>query len=144
MEIRELMTGVFETLPPTASVRECAERMREIDVGFMPIQDNGKTVGVVTDRDLVLRAIADGMDPSKTPLQQVMSGDLVSCHEQDDVQEAMELMEQNQVRRLLVLDGNDQLVGILSLGDLATALDGESMGGEVLGRVSDPSSPALL
>ncbi len=137
------MTSTVEVLPPTATIRECAERMRDLDVGCMPVRDREKLVGVVTDRDVVLRAIAEGLNPEQARLREIMSGDVVTCYEEDDVQQAAEAMEQNQVRRILVLDAEEQLVGILALGDLAVGGDDRALSGEVLGRVSDPAEPAL-
>jgi CBS domain-containing protein len=141
MQVKDVMTGTVEVLAPTATLRECAERMRDLDVGCMPIREKRKIVGVVTDRDVVVRAIADGMDPARTRVQQIMSGDVVTCYEDDDVSDAAEMMEQNQIRRILVL--SKELVGILALGDLAVGVGDEELTGEVLERVSSPAQPAL-
>jgi CBS domain-containing protein len=113
--------------------------MRNLDVGPLPVVDRGKLVGVVTDRDITIRATAEGRDPRLTPVEEVMTRDVVACREDDDVRVAAKLMQDAQLRRLLVVDGLGRLVGIVSLGDLVLQTGDEKLAGETLEKVSEPA-----
>jgi CBS domain-containing protein len=138
LKIREIMTARVEVLRPESSVREAAQMMRDLDVGPLPVVEGDRVVGVLTDRDITIRATAEGRDPNTTPIQDVMTRNVVFCFEDDDVKEAAKLMSEKQVRRLLVMNRERQLVGIASLGDLAVDTGDEKMSGEVLEQVSRP------
>jgi CBS domain-containing protein len=103
--------------------------------------DGDRLLGMITDRDIVLRAIAEGRDPQTTSVEEAMTPGVVYCYQDQDVEEAAALMKEHQLRRLVVLDRDKRLVGILSLGDIAADTD-EALGGEVLERVSEPAEPA--
>ena len=143
MDIKELMTDRVEVVASEATMQECARKMRDVDVGCIPVQEGGKVIGIVTDRDIVVRGIAEGLDAATTPITTVMTTDVVGCYEDEEVRDAAERMEQYQVRRLVVLNRDEQLVGILALGDMAVDTGNEALCGEVLERVSEPSQPAL-
>lgn len=139
--INEVMTRGVRTLSPTDTVIAAAQAMRELDVGCIPICDGIRLVGMVTDRDIVVRCVAqERMD---VLLQKVMSEDLLYCHEQDTVQSAMASMRTHQVRRLVVVDADQRLVGIVSLGDVATkcAASVEDDVGAAVRAISEPSQP---
>lgn len=141
MQIREVMSRSVETLGPEATLQEAAQRMRQADVGVMPVARNGEALGVVTDRDIAVRAVAEGLDPSTTTVGQIMTTDVTFCHESDDIADAAATMRQRQIRRLLVLDDSDRLCGIVSLGDLALRSGDDTLTEDVLEDVSRPTHP---
>jgi CBS domain-containing protein len=133
--IRDLMTSNPATAQPSSTVAEVAQIMAQEDVGPVPIVDGGRLVGLVTDRDLVIRVIAEGRDPSSTTIGEIASADLVTVQPDTNLSEALQLMAQNQVRRLPVVEG-DQLVGIVAQADVARAAD-EEQTGEVVQQISE-------
>jgi CBS domain-containing protein len=118
--------------------------MRDLDVGPMPVAENGRPIGIVTDRDIVLRAVADGKDGKATRVREVMSGDVVTCREDEDVEGVAEAMKDRQVRRVLVVDDGGKLSGIVSLGDVAVDTSDEKMSGRVLEEVSRPAGAGAV
>ena len=132
--IRDLMTSNPASCPPSASVVDAARTMAQEDVGPVPIVDADRLVGIVTDRDIVVRVIAEGRDPDSTTIGEIASSDLVTVQPDTDVNEALQLMAQNQVRRLLVTEG-ERLVGIVAQADVARAAD-EEQTGEVVQDIS--------
>jgi CBS domain-containing protein len=119
MQVKELMTKSVKTIEAGATLQEAAQMMRELDVGVLPVSNGGKPTGMLTDRDIVVRALADSRDPTQTCVQDIITPRVCSILEDRDVQEAAELMAKEQVRRLLVVDEQRRAVGILSLGDLS-------------------------
>jgi CBS domain-containing protein len=139
MKVRELMTEEVEVVHPNDSLMDAAQKMRVRDIGFLPVCDGDRLVGAVTDRDLVLRSIAEGIDPKTSLGRDVVTSPVVYCFEDDDVQDAAKLMEQHQIRRIVVLSRKDKrLVGVVSLGDIATH-GTEKTSAEVLQSVSEPT-----
>jgi CBS domain-containing protein len=116
--VKDLMTPDPATVPPETTVSEAAERMAREDVGPLPVVENGRLVGIVTDRDLVVRVLAEGRDPISTTVREVASEDLVTASVDDDLVTALELLAKHQVRRVPVVDG-DRLVGIVAQADVA-------------------------
>src|SRR6478672_7066159 len=143
MVIQDIMTRHVTEVPPGASLREAAEKMRSLDVGILPVCDGRQLVGILTDRDIAMRAVAEGRDPQRTKVSDAMTPEVLFCYADEDVVEAAKLMEQRQVRRLLVLDRNHHAVGIVSLGDLAVRSHDDRRSGEVLERVSEPMPPGM-
>lgn len=133
-QVRDLMTESPTTCEPSTTVVEAARVMASEDVGPVPIVDGGRLVGIVTDRDIVVRVVAEGQDPSSATIGDVASSDLVTVQPDTALQEAERLMAENQVRRLLVTEG-DRLVGIVAQADIARALD-EERTGEVVQQIS--------
>jgi CBS domain-containing protein len=123
--VRELMTQNVVTLPRTAPLRDAARRMKDSDIGDVIVMDDGTMCGVVTDRDIVVRAIAEGMDPDSVQLEEICSHEVVSVSPDDSVDRAVQLMRERAVRRLPVVEGGAP-VGIVSIGDLAIELDEHS------------------
>jgi CBS domain-containing protein len=140
MLIRDLMTRGVRTLSPSDSVLFAAQAMAELDVGSIPVCDGQRLVGVVTDRDLTIRSLAQGRDPGQTQLEQVMSADVQWCYEEQSVEEAAQLMRDAQIRRLPIVDHDRKLVGVVSLGDLASK-GGEDEASAALRDISTPSEP---
>jgi CBS domain-containing protein len=138
MKLSSIMTGGIETIPPQASLAEAARKMASQDIGSLPVcAEPRRVVGIITDRDITVRAVARGMDPNQTRVEEVMTRDVLSCSSEAEVEHACELMEKRQVRRLLVTGQDETPVGIVSLGDIALCLR-ESQSGEVLKKVSEP------
>ena len=138
MQLKDLMSREVEVIHPNATIAEAAQRMEALDVGPLPVCDGERLVGMLTDRDITVRATAAGQDPNTTPVREVMTPDVLYCFEDQDAEEAATLMEDHQIRRLPVLNRDHRLVGIVALGDLALELDRETSG-EVLEQVSQPA-----
>ena len=141
MLIREVMTSPVEVIHPDATLQAAAQKMMELDAGALPVCDGDRLVGMVTDRDITVRATAKGCDPKTTPVREVMTAAIVYCFDDRDVSEAARLMENHQIRRLPVVNRNKRLVGILSLGDLAVRDTRDShLDEEILEEVSEPTA----
>ena len=138
MQIREIMTRDPVVTPPETTLREAAKVMRDLDSGVLPIGEDDRLLGILTDRDITIRATAEGKDPNSTPVREVMSSEVVSCFEDDDEHDAAAKMAEHQLRRLVVLDRNEHLVGIVSMGDLAVYTTDDRLAGEVTEAVSEP------
>jgi CBS domain-containing protein len=138
MRLSNIMTGAIQTVAPGASLAEAARKMASQDIGSLPVcSGERKVVGIITDRDITVRAVARGLDPNQTPVQDVMTREVLACRADSGIEAACELMESRQVRRIVVIDEQDAPIGIVSLGDLALSLR-ESQSGEVLKKVSEP------
>lgn len=138
MKLRELMSREVEVVHSNDTLEDAARKMRQWDVGILPVYDNDQVVGVLTDRDIVLRAVASGHDPKSTLVKESMTSSTVHCFEDQSLFEVARLMQDHQVRRIVVLDRkNSALVGIISLGDLAANTDGK-LSNKVLESVSPP------
>jgi CBS domain-containing protein len=145
MQVKDLMTANVECAGLRDTIASVAAKMRELDVGAMPVcGDDNRLAGMITDRDITVRATAGARDPSNTLVADVMSPNVIFCYEDQDVTEAARLMHEHQIRRLVVLDRNKRLVGIVSLGDLAVETDDEELAGETLEGISEPAEPRLL
>ena len=135
MNIREVMTPNPRFIAPTETIQNAARIMREEDTGAVPVVENGKVLGMVTDRDIVIRAVADGAQANR-PVRDIVSGDVVCATPEMSTREASKLMAEHQVRRLPVVEG-DQLIGIVSLGDLAVKEGRDSRTGDTLEDISE-------
>ena len=142
MRVKELMTRGVECIEPSTTLQEAARKMRELDVGVLPIcTPGGKPIGVLTDRDIVLRAVAGGEDPMRCPVENIMTPDLICCHQDQDVHDVAEIMREQQIRRLLVVNDRGSLIGIVSLGDLAMDTGDCELAGDALAGISEPAMP---
>jgi CBS domain-containing protein len=137
MKLKEIMTRSVETVHPSDTLQFAARKMRDYDIGFIPVCDGDHILGVVSDRDLAVRALAEGRDPSTLIGKEFLTAPVMYCYEDQDVNEAAQLMRDNQIRRLVVLDRDKQLVGVVSLGDLAVN-ETNDFSGEILQSVSEP------
>ncbi len=135
MKIRKLMTTDVSTADPETTLEEIATIMRNDDVGAVPIIEDDELIGIVTDRDIVLRCIAEGHDPSAIRALDILSESIETIGPDTDIKEAAKLMSSKQIRRLPVVE-NGHLIGMLSIGDLAVKQDDEQMSGDTLQRVS--------
>jgi CBS domain-containing protein len=136
MQISDIMTRDVESIGPDDTLQEAATRMKQFGVGPLPVCENQSVVGMVTDRDITLRAVAEGLDPATTAVREVMSQEIVCCFEDQEVEVAANLMQSKQIRRVLVLDRDKKLVGIITLADLASAAVDMQRAGEILHEVS--------
>ena len=143
MQLKEFINYRVEVVQPGDTLQQAAEKMRDLDVGSMPVCDGQSLVGIVTDRDITIRATAQGQDPTRTPVRDVMSPDVFFCFEDQEVEEAAAIMRENQIRRLFVLNEDEELVGITSLGELATVTGNRDLAGETLERISEPDEQEL-
>lgn len=137
--IAEVMTPDVEVIDPNQSLQRAAQMMDELNVGALPVCDGRRLVGMITDRDITVRATAAGLDPQETPVSEVMTDHMRWCTEDQSTEEVMKQMGDVQIRRLPVLNDKRQIVGIVSLGDLAVRQGGHVDG--VLREVSQPSKP---
>jgi CBS domain-containing protein len=135
MNIRDVMTPNPRTVTPGDSIQSAARIMRDEDTGAVPVVDNGRPVGIVTDRDIVIRAVADGGQPNR-PVGDIVSDSIVCATPEMSTREASQLMSDHQVRRLPVVE-NDRLVGIVSIGDLAVKEGRDSRTGDTLQAISE-------
>jgi len=141
MKLQDIMTKDVECVRPGDTLQEAARRMKDLDVGPMPVcGDNNKIVGMLTDRHITIRAAAEGKDPKTTKVEEAMSQEVVWCYDDQDSDDAASLMQERQIRRLLIMNHDERLVGIVSLGDLATEVK-KKQAGETLQAVSEPSEP---
>ena len=138
MKVNEIITHDPEVIRPETALIEAAQKMKSLDIGMLPVCDGDRLVGVITDRDITVRGVAQGNDPKTARVQEVMTPEVIYCFDDEDVKEAAKKMEEKQVRRLPVLNREKRLVGIVSLGDLAVRTGKEKLAGEVLERVSEP------
>jgi CBS domain-containing protein len=138
MKVKGVMTTAVETINPDSSLQEAAERMKDLNIGPLPVCEGGQVVGMLTDRDIAVRAVAEGLGSFVGRVRDVMTPHVVSCFEDQDVEEAARLMKEHQIRRLVVLNRDQRLVGIVSLGDLAMETDDAHLAAETLERVSEP------
>lgn len=136
MQVKEVMTRGIEAIQPNATIQEAAEKMRVLDVGVIPVCENDRLLGTLTDRDITVRATAAGHHPAELKVRDIMTPDIVSCFEDQDVEEAARLMKERQIRRLLVLNREKVIVGIVSIGDLALGANDQKLAGQTLEQVS--------
>lgn len=142
MRVSEIMTSGFETIDAVSSVTEAAKKMKLFDIGILPVQEGKELVGVLTDRDIVVRALAMEFDPDSTQAGDIATRDVIFCYEDISVEEAARMMEEHQIRRLIACDYDGNPVGIISLGDLAVKTRQDQLSGEALERISEPAAPA--
>jgi len=137
--VRDVMTRGVETASPDATIAEVARRMRDLDVGSLPVTDGSRLLGIVTDRDLSVRATAVAKDPNQTKVREVMSPELAWIFDDEPADAAARVMRERQIRRLPVLDRSDRLVGMVALADLATDLGDDRLKGATLEEISQPN-----
>jgi CBS domain-containing protein len=140
MRIRNIMSKHIEQTVADATLMEAAGLMTALDVGMLPVFDGEELVGVVTDRDIVTRAVAEGRDPALTRVRDVMTEEVISCSQDDDDVRAARLMEEHRVRRLLVLNSEGRPVGICSLADIARRARDRNLTADIVQEVVQPSA----
>lgn len=138
MQLKDVMSAQLEVIQPEATIQEAAEKMRDYSIGILPVVEAQEAIGMITDRDIAIRAVAKGLNPKQTPVWEVMTSKVIAVPAGYDVKEASRIMEENQIRRLLVVDTDGFPVGMFSLGDLARRGSDEKLKAEVLKEVSKP------
>ena len=142
-KVHEVMSDRPRCVTPETPVSEAAQLMESEDIGSLPILDGEQLTGMVTDRDIVIRAVATGKDPRGMPVREVASSELVTIHADDDLSEALKLMASRKVRRLPVVDDGNRLVGILAQADVAIEAKEKAVGGMVEEISKSPTGPRL-
>ena len=137
MKVKDVMTEHAEWISPSDSIQSAARKMKDLDVGCLPVGENHRVIGIVTDRDIVVRGVCDGADAKSTEVRDVMTPHITYCFDDQDVQDAGELMREKRIRRLVVLNRQKRLVGIVSLGDLAVESGDEHLAWQTLERVCE-------
>jgi CBS domain-containing protein len=141
MQVREIMTLNAEMISPDCNLVDAAEKMKSLEVGALPVWEGDSLVGMLTDRDIIVRAIAEGKNPLGTSVGEIMTPNVFSCYEDDDIHDAAEVMEEKSIHRLLVLNSRNKPVGFVSLADFACKSRDERLAWEILEKISEPACP---
>jgi CBS domain-containing protein len=141
--VRDVMTRGVETAAPDSTIAEVARRMRDLDVGSLPVTEGSRLLGIVTDRDLSVRATAAARDANSTKVREVMSPEIAWIFDDESADAAARVMRERQIRRLPVLDRSDRLVGVVALADLATDLGDDRLKGATLEGISQPNGSRI-
>ena len=141
MTLEDLMTPGVEVIAPEATLQQAAAKMRRLNIGPLPVCEGDQLVGMLTDRDITVRAVAEGCDPRTTTVREAMTPDTAYCFEDQPLEDALQTMERYQIRRLPILSREKRLVGMVSLGDLAVSSGDERQVGATLKQVSEPAAP---
>ena len=141
MTLKDVMTPDVEVISPEATLQQAAAKMRRLHIGPLPVCDGDQLVGMLTDRDITVRAVAEGCDPTTTTVREAMTPDMVYGFEDQTIEDAVQTMERYQIRRLPILSREKRLVGMVSLGDLAVSSGDERQVGATLKQVSEPAAP---
>jgi CBS domain-containing protein len=139
MRVKDVMTPEVAVIDADSTLYEAAAKMKARDIGPLPVCKDGHLVGMITDRDITVRATAEGEDPTVISVRDIMTPEVVYCFEDQLVSDAVLVMQEHQLRRLLVLNRDRQLVGIVSLGDLAVQTQDDQLAGQTLEQVSTPA-----
>jgi CBS domain-containing protein len=137
MKIHEIMSKNVECIEPSLPIAKAAEKMRDLDVGFLPICENDKLTGAVTDRDITIRSVAQGRDPRLASVSEIMTPDIFFCYDDEDVERVAEYMQEKEVRRIVILNRQKRLVGVVSLGDIAKTSGEKELAGETLAEIAE-------
>ena len=141
MKVNEIMTHNAETISSEDNVVTAAEKMSTLEVGALPVWEGDELVGMITDRDITVRATARNLSPSSTLISQIMTPQVFYCFDDDDISEAAKIMEEKTVHRLLVLNSDYEPVGFVSLSDIAVKSHDEHLTYEVIEKISEPACP---
>lgn len=139
MQVKEVMSKKPDFVDHSWTLAQAANEMLKRDIGFIPVGENDRLIGVVTDRDIAIRAVAAGKDPAHTNITEIMSPKVFYCYDDDDIKKAAKYMSAQQIRRLIVLNHDKRLVGIVSLGDVAIKNKDEKLVGHILHEVCETS-----
>jgi CBS domain-containing protein len=139
MKLKEIMTSEVEVIHPNDTLQTAASKMHDRDIGFLPVCDGDRLIGVLTDRDLITRALAEVTESKAMLGRDLVTSPAIYCFDDQNVDEAAKLMHDNQIRRLVILNRDKRMVGVISLGDLAMNID-DKKSGDVLQSVSEPLS----
>jgi CBS domain-containing protein len=143
MKLKDLMRRNVEVIAEGSTIRDAARRMCTVDIGALPVSKGDHIVGMVTDRDLVVRSLACGDDPDRAHVSDAMTRDVEWCYEDDELEDASRKMSDRQIQRMLVMNGDKRLVGIVSLGDLARARGAPAVS-RTLQEIKAPTKPSAV
>ena len=138
MKVKEIMTSPVEEIGADAKVFQVAKMMKMLNIGVLPVIRGEEIVGIVTDRDIAIRVVAERLDPQNTPVGQVMTAEVICCSEDTTIEEAAGLLEENQVHRLLVLS-NNKVCGIISIADVVRNINNDRLIREILQSICEPA-----
>ena len=141
MLVKEIMTMGIEMIDSDMNVCDAANRMRSLGVGSLVVQQGNQIVGIVSKKDIVNRCVAESCDPQSTQISEIMTKEIATCWEDETIEEAAAILEQNQLHRLLVMNDENEPVGMVSLSDMAVKAHDEHLAWEVLERISEPAMP---
>src|SRR5687768_13156166 len=136
MEVRQIMSSDVERITQDTTLQDAAQRMKTRDVGFLPVCEGDRVLGTLTDRDIIIRGVARGVDVRQTSAKDVMSKDVFYCYVDEDIEDVAEAMSEKQVRRMIIMDHDERIVGVVSLGDIAKADTDEQVSADTLRNVS--------
>ena len=142
-KLKDVMSRDVQVISPDETIKEAAQQMRKGKFGMMPVGENDRMIGAISDRDIAIRAVADGKDPS-TKVRDVMSVGIFWASEDDSVDDAAKLMGEHQIRRLPIVNADKRLVGIVALGDFAVVSSDIETAGEALSEISKPSDSSRM
>ena len=137
MKVKQIMNRSVTTINPDTPIAKAAEKMRDLDIGFLPVCEHDHLVGTVTDRDITIRSVAQGRDERLARASEIMTPAVFYCYEDDDVEEAGRQMQDKEVRRLVVLTSGKEIAGVISLGDIAKTSGETELAGETLGEIAE-------
>ena len=137
MKVHEIMTRDVECIDPDTPIAKAADKMRDQDIGFLAICENDRLIGTITDRDITIRSVAQGRDPRLAPVREIMTAQVFYSYEDEDIEKVAQYMEEKEVRRMLILNRQKRLVGVLSIGDLARTSGERELAGETLGHIAE-------
>jgi len=137
MKISEIMSRNVECISSDTSIKDAAEAMRSVDVGFLPVCEGETVIGVLTDRDITIRHVADGQNPYRVKARDIMTPDVLYSFDDQDVEEVGRYMQEHEVRRVIIYDRSRVLVGVVSLGDISKATGEQTLAGETLREIAE-------
>ena len=137
MHVSQVMSTTIHSIGPDSTLAEAARLMADHDIGILPVVTSKEPLGMLTDRDIVVRAVAEGRDPSQTQVRDVMTLGVATVADYQNAEDAARLMSEQQVRRVLVVDRDNCCVGIVSLGDLAVRMENEDVSADALEKISE-------
>jgi CBS domain-containing protein len=137
MKVQEIMSRNVQTVTPTTLTAKAAEKMRDMRIGFLVVLEEDRLEGVLTDRDITVRSVAEGRDPRASRVGDIMTPSVFYCYEDDDIERVGELMREKEVRRMVILDRQERIVGVVSLGDIAKTIGETDLAGETLGDIAE-------
>lgn len=137
MKVKEIMDNEPKYVPPEMTLKEACQLLRDNDFGFLPIGENDRLIGTITDRDICIRAIAEGKDPNTCTVRECMGNRVLYCFEEDDLDTAAGYMEKQQIHRLIVLNQDKRMTGIVSIGDFARKCKNDELCGQIVEGISE-------
>jgi CBS domain-containing protein len=137
MKAKQIMSRNVASVTPSTPISRAAEKMRELDIGFLPVLEHDRVEGTLTDRDITIRSVATGRDTRLEPVSEIMTPAVFHCYEDEEIEEVGRQMQEKEVRRMLILDRQEKLVGVVSLGDIAKTTGETELAGETLGEIAE-------